>query len=166
MPTGRDGHGNIPNDDPDKPETEHRTKERTASAIHGALEKIIKNVSSYLKHNKVNTDNSGADSDFDSDEDEYEPEETGEPAEYIEEEEEPAKTKYYELTREERCHLKAQREMEQLGRKSVAFSQCLLSCVQTPVRDGIAICCPNVPIYRFVKSYTEDAQYLFPVYEP
>lgn len=166
MQTGRDGHGNIPDDDPDKPETEHRTDKGAAGTLHGALEKIIKNVSSYLKHNKVNTDNSGADSDFDSDEDEYEPEETGEPAEYIEEGEEPAKAKYYELTREERCHLKAQREMEQLGRKSVAFSQCLLSCVQTPVRDGIAICCPNVPIYRFVKSYTEDAQYLFPVYEP
>ena len=162
MQTGGEDHGNIPDDDTDKPETEHRTEKRTASAIHRALEKIIKNVSSYLKHNKVNTDNSGSDSDYDG----VEREETGEPVEYIEEEEEYAKAKCYELTREERCHLKAQREMEQLGRKSEAFSQCLLSCVQTPVRDGIAICCPNVPIYRFVKSYTEDAQYLFPVYEP
>lgn len=125
MQTGRDGHGNIPDDDPDQPETEHRTEKRTAGTLHGALGKIIKNVSGCLKHNKVSTDNSGTDSDFD--EDEYEPEETGEPAEYIEEEEEPVNTKYYELTREERCHLKAQREMEQLGRKSGAFSQCLLS---------------------------------------
>lgn len=164
--TGREGHGNIPEDDPDKPETEHRTDKGAAGAIHGALERILKNVSRYLKHNDAITDNSGTDSDYDEDE----TGETGEPAEdnvkNMEEDEEPANTKYYELTREERCHLKAQREMEQLGRKSKAFSQCLLSCVQTPVRDGIAICCPNVPIYRFVKSYTEDAQYLFPVYEP
>lgn len=128
-----------------------------------------------MKHNKANTDN--ADTDHDCDYNEDEPEETEEYDEsnafvnafgnaFGMEEEEYGKEKYYELTREERCHLKAQREMEQLGRKSETFSQCLLSCVQTPVRDGIAICCPNVPIYRFVKSYTEDAQYLFPVYEP
>ena len=98
MQTGGEDHGNIPDDDTDKPETEHRTEKRTASAIHRALEKIIKNVSSYLKHNKVNTDNSGSDSDYDEDE----PEETGEPVEYIEEEEEYAKAKCYELTREER----------------------------------------------------------------
>jgi len=89
--TGGEDHGNIPDDDTDKPETEHRTEKRTASAIHRALEKIIKNVSSYLKHNKVNTDNSGSDSDYDEDE----PEETGEPVEYIEEEEEYAKAKCY-----------------------------------------------------------------------
>lgn len=162
MQTGGDGHGNISEDDPDKPKTEHRTDKETAGTLHGVLEKIIKNVSGYLKHNRVNTDNSETDYGYDEDE----PEEKGEPAEYIEEGEEPAKAKYYELTREERCHLIAQREMEQLGRKSEAFSQCLLSCVQTPVRDGIAICCPNVPIYRLVKFYTEDAQYLFPIYEP
>lgn len=175
MQTGGDGHGNIPDDDPDKPETEHRTDKGAAGTLHGALEKIIKNVSSYMKHNKANTDN--ADTDHDCDYNEDEPEETEEYDEsnafvnafgnaFGMEEEEYGKEKYYELTREERCHLKAQREMEQLGRKSETFSQCLLSCVQTPVRDGIAICCPNVPIYRFVKSYTEDAQYLFPVYEP
>lgn len=171
---GGDGHENIPDDDPDKPETEHRTDKGAAGVLHGALEKIIKNVSSYLKHNKANTDNADTDYDYDCDYDEDEPEETEEYTEGnafgnafgMEEEEEYGKEKYYELTREERCHLKAQREMEQLGRKSETFSQCLLSCVQTPVRDGIAICCPNVPIYRFVKSYTEDAQYLFPVYEP
>ena len=67
MQTGGEDHGNIPDDDTDKPETEHRTEKRTASAIHRALEKIIKNVSSYLKHNKVNTDNSGSDSDYDED---------------------------------------------------------------------------------------------------
>lgn len=120
MQTGRDGHGNIPEDDPDKPETEHRTDKGAAGALHGALEKIIKNVSSYLKHNDAITDISGTDSDYDEDE----TEETGEPAEDNVEDNaydnvddmeaggEPAKAKYYELTREERGHLKAQREME------------------------------------------------------
>ena len=162
MQTGGDGHGNIPDDDPDKPETEHRTDKGAAGTLHGALEKIIKNVSSYMKHNKANTDN--ADTDHDCDYNEDEPEETEEYDEsnaFVN-----AFGNAFGMKEEERCHLKAQREMEQLGRKSETFSQCLLSCVQTPVRDGIAICCPNVPIYRFVKSYTEDAQYLFPVYEP
>lgn len=132
MQTGGEDHGNIPDDDTDKPETEHRTEKRTASAIHRALEKIIKNVSSYLKHNKVNTDNSGSDSDYDEDE----PEETGEPVEYIEEEEEYAKAKCYELTREERCHLKAQGDgtawQEERGIFAVSF---ILRSDASPRRD-------------------------------
>lgn len=164
MQTDEADNGNISESDYNghEPETEHRTDEKPAGALHGALEKIIRSVSSYLRHNKKNTDNAEPDSDYD----ESEPEETGEYAEDMEEDEEYAKAKYYMLTREERCHLKAQREMERLSRKSPAFSQCLVSCVQTPIRDGIAIGCPNVPIYRLVKACTEDTQYLFPVYEP
>ena len=37
-------------------------------SIMSETTEIIKNVSSYLKHNKVNTDNSGSDSDYDEDE--------------------------------------------------------------------------------------------------
>lgn len=140
----------------DEPDTVHRTEEKTAGILHGALGKIISSVKGCLKHNQ-NT------AEPDSDHDESEPDET---TEDMEEDEEYTKATYYMLTKEERCHLKAQKEMAQLGRKSPAFSQCLISCVQTPVREGIAIGCPNVPIYRLVKTYTEDAQYLFAVYEP
>lgn len=143
-----------------EPETEHRTEEKTAGLLCGALEKIKRGFSSYLKHNTKNTDNA------EPDHDDNELEETDEIIEDLEEDGEYTKAKYYMLTREERCHLKAQREMEQLSRKSPVFSQCLVSCVQTPIRDGIAIGCPNVPVYRLVKTYTEDAKYLFPVYEP
>lgn len=143
-----------------KPKTEHRTEEKTTSAFHNALEKIIKKINSHIRHDESDADN--ADFDYDG----TEPEEPDEIAEDMEEEEEYTKAKHYMLTKEERCHLKAQREMEQLCRKSMAFSQCLASCIQTPIRDGIALGCPNVPIYRLVKTYTEDAQYLFAVYEP
>lgn len=159
MQTNESDNGTISEGGYKEADTEHRTKEKTAGILHGALEKIISSVKGCLNHGE-NT----AEPDFDYDDGEPEESETTEDIE--EEEEEYTKAEYYMLTKEERCHLKAQREMEQLGRKSKAFSQCLASCVQTPVRDGIAIGCPNVPIYRFVKTYTEDAQYLFPVYEP
>ena len=161
MQTDEPDNGNIPEEgyEEHEPDTEHRTEEKTAGILHGALEKIISIVKGYLKHNE-NT----AEPDFDYDE--SEPEEQDETTEDMEEDEEYTKATYYMLTKEERCHLKAQKEMAQLSRKSTAFSQCLASCVQTPVREGIAIGCPNVPIYRLVKTYTEDAQYLFAVYEP
>lgn len=157
MLTDEAGNGNIPESGHNghRAGTGHRTEEKTAGILRGALEKIKNSFSSRLRHNEKITGYGDS-----------EPEETDETTEYMEEDEDYAKAEYYMLTREERCHLKAQREMEQLGRKSPAFTQCLVSCVQTPVRDGIAIGCPNVPIYRFVKAFTEDAQYLFPVYEP
>lgn len=159
MQTDESDNGNIPKEDYEEhePDTEHRTEGKTAGILHGALEKIISSVKGCLKHSENTTD-------FDYDE--SEPEEQDETTEDMEEDEEYTKAAYYMLTKEERCHLKAQKEMAQLSRKSPAFSQCLASCVQTPVREGIAIGCPNVPIYRLVKTYTEDAQYLFPVYEP
>lgn len=155
------GNGNIPEGKyrEHEPDAEHRTEEKTAGILHGALEKIISSVKGCLKHSE-NT----AEPDFDYDESETD--ETDDTTEDMEEDEEYTKATYYMLTKEERCHLKAQKEMAQLSRKSPAFSQCLASCVQTPVREGIAIGCPNVPIYRLVKTYTEDAQYLFAVYEP
>ena len=160
MQTDESDSENVSEGDDNKqePKTEHRTKEQTAGILHGALEKIMNSVSSFIKQNKKNNDNAETDLNYeDSD-----PEET---EEYIEEEE-YAKATYYMLTKEEHCHLKAQREMERLSRKSPAFSQCLASCVQTPIRDGIAIGCPNVPIYRLVKACTEDAEYLITIYEP
>lgn len=158
MQTDEPGNGNIPEADykEHKPDTEHRTEEKAAGILHGALEKIISSVKGYLKHSE-NT----AEPDFD-----YEDGEPEEATEDMEEDEEYTKAAYYMLAKEERCRLKAQREMARLSRKSPAFSQCLASCVQTPVREGIAIGCPNIPIYRLVKTYTEDAQYLFAVYEP
>lgn len=160
MQTDRPDSGNIPanGQKAHEPETEHRTEEKNAGILHGALEKIMRSVKGYLRH--------GGNATGPNDHDNNEPEGPYETTGGMEEDEEYTKAKYYMLTKEERCHLKAQREMEQLGRKSPVFLQCLASCVQTPIREGIAIGCPNVPVYRLVKTYTEDAQYLFPVYEP
>lgn len=139
--------------------TGHRTGERPAGAVRGAFEKIMSGIRSYLKHG-------GQDAGPDNGCGGSAQEETPEALEETEEEKAQGMAEYYTLTREERCHLKARREMEQLAGKSPVFAQCLLSCVQTPIREGIAIGCPNVPIYRLVRSCTEDAQYLFTVYEP
>lgn len=155
-------YGDIPESDHTghEPETEHRTEEKPAAALHAALEKIMKGIRRRIMHKGKSADN--AESDYDGCGSTV----TEESSEIMEEEEGYVKAEHYMLTREERCHLKAQREMERLSRKSPVFMQCLASCVQTPIREGIAIGCPNVPVYRLVQTYTEDAQYLFPVYEP
>lgn len=148
-----------------EPETEHRTEGKAAGILHGALEKILSRFTRHDGTDAGNAESDHADHNYGGNESETSEPEPEEP-ETEEDSEEYTKAEYYMLTREERCHLKAQREMEQLGRKSQVFSQCLISCVQTPVRDGIAIGCPNVPIYRLVRAYTEDTKYLFPIYEP
>ena len=100
MQTDEPDNGNIPEDGygEHEPDTEHRTEEKAAGILHGALEKIISIVKGYLKHNE-NT----AEPDFDYDE--SEPEEQDETTEDMEEDEEYTKATYYMLTKEERCHL-------------------------------------------------------------